>query len=50
MLEPGGDFDLTEEAVGAEPRGEVGAEDLDGDPAVVLEILGQVDGAHATLR
>jgi hypothetical protein len=34
MLEPGGDFDLAEEAVGAEPGGEVGAQDLDGDPAV----------------
>ncbi len=49
VLEPCGDFDLTEKAVGTEPRGKLGTEDLDGDPAVVLQILGQVYGAHAAL-
>ena len=32
MLEPGGDLDLAEEALGAERRGEFGAQDLDRDP------------------
>ena len=49
MLEPGGDADLAREAVRAEGRGELGAEHLDGDLAVVLQVVGQVDGGHAAL-
>ena len=49
MLEPGGDADLAGEAVRAEGRGELGAEHLDGDLAVVLEVVGQVDGGHPAL-
>jgi hypothetical protein len=45
----GGDGDLAGEALGAEGGGELGAEDLEGDPAVVLQVLGEVDGGHAAL-
>jgi hypothetical protein len=38
VLEPGGDFDLAEEAIGAQAGGELGPQDLDGDPPVVLEV------------
>ena len=30
----------------AEGLGELGAEDLDGDEAVVLQVAGEVDGGH----
>ena len=49
MLEPGGDADLAGEAVGAEGRGELGAEHFDGDLAVVLQVVGKVHGGHAAL-
>ena len=35
--------------LGAEHGGKLGAQDLEGDLALVLEILGQVDGGHAAL-
>ena len=41
--------DLADEALGAEGRGELGAEHLDGDLAVVLQVVGEVDGGHAAL-
>ena len=47
MLELGGDLDLAGEPLAAERGGELGAEDLHGDLAVVLEVLGEVDGGHA---
>ena len=47
MLEPGGEADLAEEALGAEGGGELGVEDLEGDVAVVLEVLGEEDRGHA---
>ena len=47
MLEPGGELDLAEEALGAERGGELGMEHLERDRAVVPEVLGQVDGGHA---
>ena len=49
VLQPGGDADLAGEALGAEGRGELGAEHLDGDLAVVLQVVGEVDGGHAAL-
>ena len=49
MLEPGRDADLAGEAVRAERGGELGTEHLDRDLAVVLEVVGQVDGGHAAL-
>ena len=47
MLQPGGDLDLLHEPIGAEGGGEVGAQHLDGHLAVMLEILGEIDGGHA---
>ena len=49
VLEVGGDLDLGEEAGAAEDGGELGVEDLDGDLAAVLGVLGEVDGGHAAL-
>jgi hypothetical protein len=49
VLQPGGDGDLAAEALGAEGGGELGAEDLEGDSAVMLQVLGEVDGGHAAL-
>ena len=45
MLETRSEADLALEAVGAERGGELGMEHLEGDGAVVAEILGQVDVA-----
>ena len=42
-------LDLAEEALGAERGGELGAEHLDGDLAVVLQVVGEVDRGHAAL-
>ena len=47
MLQAGGELDLAQEPLGAERRGELGMEHLEGDRAVVLEVLGQVDRRHA---
>ena len=49
VLEVGGGLDLGQEALGADDGGEFGAEDLDGDGAIVLEVVGQVDRGHAAL-
>ena len=46
MLQLGGDFDLTEEAVRPERRGEVRLQDLDRHLAVVLQVLGEIDRGH----
>ena len=46
-MSAGRDLDLAGEPVGAEQRAELGAENLDRDLAVVLEIVGQVDRGHA---
>ena len=47
MLEVRGGLDLAQEALGADDGGELGAEDLDGDGAIVLEVVREVDGGHA---
>ena len=49
MLQAGGGLDLGEEALAADDGGELGVQDLDGDLAVVLEVLGEVDRGHAAL-
>ncbi len=49
MLQVRGGLDLAEEPLGADDGGEFGAEDLDGDLAVVLEVMREVDGGHAAL-
>ena len=46
MVEPRGELDLAKKPVGAERCGEVGVEDLEGDDAIVLAVLGEVDGRH----
>ena len=46
MLQLGGDFDLAEEAVFTQRRGELRPEYLHRDPAVVLHVLGEVDSGH----
>ena len=48
MLQGGGDLDFPEEALAAEHGRQLGAQHLDGDLAAVLEVLGEVDGGHAT--
>ena len=45
--EPGGDLDLAEEPLGAERPGELGAEDLYGNRAMMAGIGCKVDGGHA---
>ena len=47
MLQVGGGPDLAEEPLGADHGGELGAHELDGDLAVVPEVLREVDGRHA---
>ena len=49
MLQPGGDLDLAGEALRAQGGGELGAEHLDRDLALVLQVFGQEDGGHAAL-
>ena len=49
MLQVGGGLDLAEEPLGADHGGELGPQHLDRDLAVVLEVLGEVDGGHAAL-
>ena len=46
MLEPRRRPDLAEEALGAKRGAEVGLEDLEGDRAVVLEVMGEIDQRH----
>ena len=48
MRELGGDGDLAEEALRGERRGHVGAQHLEGDGAVMLQILREPDGRHAS--
>ena len=47
MLEVGRELDLGQEALGADHGGELGPEHLEGDAAVVADVLGEIDGRHA---
>ena len=49
VLEGGGDLDLAEEPVAAEDGRQLGLEHLDGDAAVVLQVLGEKDDRHPAL-
>ncbi len=49
VLQVGDGLDLTQEPLGADDGRELGAQHLDGDLAVVLEVVGEVDGGHAAL-
>ena len=47
VLQVGGGLDLGEEALGADHGAEFGTQHLDRHLAVVLDVVGQVDGGHA---
>ncbi len=47
MLQTSGDPDLALESLGAERGGQVRAEHLEGDEAIVAEVPGEVDRRHA---
>ena len=49
MVETRGDLNLAEKPDRSYLRGDVGAEDLDGNRALVLEVMGEVDPCHPTL-
>ncbi len=49
MLEVGRDLNFSEEAFRADDRGQLGFQDLEGNLAVMLQVLGQVDRGHAAL-
>ena len=46
MLEVRGRLDLGEEPVGADHRRQFGAQHLERDLAIVLEVVGEVDKGH----
>src|SRR5665213_3513643 len=48
MLQIGCELDLLQKPLGAEHRGQFSVQHLDRDLAVMLEILGEVYGRHAT--
>jgi hypothetical protein len=49
MLEARGCLDLDHEAFSAEDGCELGFQNFDGDLALVLEVVGEVDGSHSAL-
>ena len=49
MMQPGGDLDLGEKAIGAEDGAELRAQNLDRDFTVVAEVARQIDHRHAAL-
>jgi len=49
VLQPGGDFDLAQEPLGADGRRQLGAEQLDGHAPPVLAVEGAVHDGHATV-
>lgn len=46
VLQPGGGSNLGEETFAAERGSQFGEENLDGDVAVMSEVMGEVDGGH----
>src|SRR5438132_12985062 len=46
MVEPGADMDLLEKSLGAEHRGEIRAQHLEGHVAIVLQVPGEIDRGH----
>jgi hypothetical protein len=48
MLQSGCDLDLTQEAIGTQRGGKLGAEGLERDPAVMPEIPREIDDGHPT--
>jgi hypothetical protein len=48
MLQVGGDADFAKEPLRAQRGGELGPDDLDGDLAIVLEVVSQEHDRHST--
>ena len=46
-VRPARDFDLLEKPLRTERRGELGLQHLDGDLAMVLQVLGEIDRRHS---
>ncbi len=49
MLQVRRRLDLGQEALGTDDGGQLGLQDLERDLALVLEVVGQVDGGHPAL-
>ena len=49
MLQMGDGLDLAQEPLGADHGRELGPQHLDGDLAVVLEVVREIDRGHAAL-
>ncbi len=49
MLQIRGRLDLGQEPLGSHDCSELGLQDLQGDFALMLQVVGQVDGGHPTL-
>ena len=49
VTEPGRELDLTQKSLDTHGHRQLGAEQLEGDRAVMLDIVGQVDGGHPAL-
>ena len=49
MLEVGRDLDFRQEPLGTHDRSQLRLEDFEGDLALVLEVVGQVDRGHPAL-
>ena len=49
VMEARGDLDLAQESRGSHVRGQFGAEHLQGDRAIVLEVVGEIDHGHPAL-
>ena len=47
MLEPRGDVNLAQEALGAQAGGQLGAQHLEGDLPLMAEVVGEVHRGHA---
>ena len=47
MLQPGGEANLAEKAVGTQACGDLRVQHLEGDRPIVLEVLHQIDRGHA---
>ncbi len=47
VLKVGGELDLGEKALGPDDRGQLRPQQLEGDPAVVPEVMGQIHRGHA---
>jgi hypothetical protein len=49
VLEVGDGLDLAQETFGPDDGGQFGSQDLDGDPAIVADVLRQIHQGHAAL-